>query len=651
MLLCVVSTNEAAQGREYRLAVDEDYAAVARARAEIEKLLRQKSTGSLIPTETLPVMSGVFNAPLYGHNTWGSLFSLRQKLAQKTLSQLVATTKFEGDAEFQKALATCLACAVDRQADYNTSLCRWVSAGEFVGNTFGRQAIPMMWDFCEVNPFSGSTGGFEGAIAWVANVLEHLVASQLPSGHTEQASATKHPLPSDAAQAVVTDPPYYNAVPYADLSDFFYVWLKRMLGRYYPDIFRDDLAPKNDEACQMSGWDPVRYPHKDSKWYERQMGMAMQEAHRVVSPSGIGIVVFAHKSAIGWETQLQAMINAGWVITSSWPIDTEMGARLRAQNSAVLASSIHIVVRPRKAVGGAVRGPETGDWRDVLAELPRRIHEWMPRLAAEGVVGADAIFACLGPALEIFSQYSRVEKASGEVVSLGEYLEHVWAVVAKEALDMVFQGADTSGFEPDARLTAMWLWTLSAAASTTEASADNESEEEDSSGGAQKKKLAGFALEYDAARKIAQGLGADLSVLGNLVEVSGDQARLLSVAERTQHLIGKDESQLPVRSGKKPHRDQLDFFKTAAIAEESAPIGGKKNVTFGQTILDRVHQGMLLFATGRSEALRRFLVDDGIGRDMRFWRLCQALSALYPGNTDEKRWVDGILAKKKSLGF
>ena len=109
-----------------------------------------------------------------------------------------------------------------------------------------------------------------------------------------------------------------------------------------------------------------------------------------------------------------------------------------------------------------MRTDEIGDWRDVLQELPRRIHEWMPRLAEEGVVGADAIFACLGPALEIFSRYSRVEKASGETVTLKEYLEQVWAAVAKEALTMIFTGADTTGFEEDARLTAMWLWTLNA---------------------------------------------------------------------------------------------------------------------------------------------------------------------------------------------
>ena len=128
----------------------------------------------------------------------------------------------------------------------------------------------------------------------------------------------------------------------------------------------------------------------------------------------------------------QRLIDAGWIITGSWPIDTEMGNRSRAQDSAALASSVHLVCRPRENPDGSVRTDEIGDWRDVLQELPRRIHEWMPRLAEEGVVGADAIFACLGPALEIFSRYSRVEKASGEAVPLKEYLEQVWAAVAKK---------------------------------------------------------------------------------------------------------------------------------------------------------------------------------------------------------------------------
>src|SRR5438874_9201127 len=186
-------------------------------------------------------------------------------------------------------------------------------------------------------------------------------------------------------------------------------------------------------------------------------------------------------------------------------MDTEMGTRLRAQDSAALASSVHLVCRPRENPDGSLRADEVGDWRDVLQELPARIHQWMPRLAAEGVVGADAIFACLGPALEIFSRYGRVEKANGETVALKEYLEQVWAAVAKEALTMIFTGADTSAFEEDARLTAIWLWTLTAGVTEVSSAEKTQSEpDEEPEADAKKPKPAGFIIEYDAARKIAK---------------------------------------------------------------------------------------------------------------------------------------------------
>jgi hypothetical protein len=299
-----------------------------------------------------------------------------------------------------------------------------------------------------------------------------------------------------------------------------------------------------------------------------------------------------------------------------------------------------------------VRTDEIGDWRDVLQELPRRIHEWMPRLAEEGVVGADAIFACLGPALEIFSRYSRVEKASGETVTLKEYLECVWAAVAKEALTIIFPDADTIGFEEDARLTAMWLWTLTGgkAEATNGESAEDADADDEAEGGTKKSKTTGFVLEYDAARKIAQGLGAHLEDLSSLVEVSGDQARLLPVGERARHLFGKEEGKVtPARKKKIP---QLDLFKVLEQADEGGTTFGETKVERqGETVLDRIHQSMILFAAGRSEALKRFIVEDGAGRDQRFWRLAQALSALYPSHTEEKRWVDGVLARKKGFGF
>jgi hypothetical protein len=297
---------------------------------------------------------------------------------------------------------------------------------------------------------------------------------------------------------------------------------------------------------------------------------------------------------------------------------------------------------------------EIGDWRDVLQELPSRIHNWMPRLAKEGVVGADAIFACLGPALEIFSRYSRVEKPNGDAVGLKEYLEHVWAAISKEALSMIFEGAATEGFEPDSRLTAMWLWTLAAPTNGQTVIEENSGEESQEDEEATSKKStanAGFSLEYDAARKIAQGLGAHLEDLDHVIQVKGDTARLLSVTERTPYLFSKEQGTTPTTRRKKSKSSQLDLFKELTGVEPEGNWEQKTVSKVGETTLDRVHQSMLLFATNRGEALRRFLIEDGVGQDQRFWRLAQALSALYPKNCDEKRWVDGVFARKKGLGF
>jgi hypothetical protein len=460
-------------------------------------------------------------------------------------------------------------------------------------------------------------------------------------------------MPDDCVDAFITDPPYYDAIPYADLSDFFIVWLKRSLEGL--DLARNftSLSPK-DEECVV---DEVK--GHDAAFFERTMGQALAEGRRVTKPGGIGVVVFAHKSTAGWEAQLQAIINAGWIVTGSWPIDTEREGRTRANSSAALASSVHLVCRPRENPRGTARMEEIGDWRDLLQELPRRIHAWMPRLAEEGVVGADAIFACLGPALEIFSRYSRVEKASGEMVSLKEYLEQVWAAVSKEALAMIFTGADATGFEEDARLTAMWLWTLSTAVSdgngVSTAEDDEPSEDEEYDSASAKGKVGGSVLEYDAARKIAQGLGAHLEQLASLIEVKGSTARLLPVVERTRSLFRKGDVAGPTgrsRAKKKKNAQlSLGFVADLEEAEASGEWGETGAPHTGQTVLDRVHQSMILFGAGRGEALKRFLVDDGAGHDDRFWRLAQAFSALYPPATDEKRWVDGVLARKKSLGF
>lgn len=654
-LLAVVTTAANGSGRQYRLPIAEDMDAIKRASVALDRL-RQDCPDD-VPDEALPYLRSIFNIHLLDATKWSYLFTPRQLISLVILIRLVRQlaenlSREISDTELRHAVVTCLALAVDRVSAQFSSLSWWQPKGEFVVGTFGRQALGIVWDFAEIKPVKGASGDLDGAIDWVVRVVEGTANGFGGTATVEQATATEHPLPDDSVAAVVTDPPYYDAVPYADLSDFFYVFLKRMLRGIHPRLFAEHLTPKRGEIVQLAERNPI-YAFKTKEYFEAGMQSALSEARRITVPHGVSVIVFAHKTTQGWEVMLSSIINAGWIVTASWPIDTERAVRMRASGSAALASSVHLVCRPRENPDGSVRSGDIGDWRDVLSELPRRIHEWMPRLAEEGVVGADAIFACLGPALEIFSRYSRVEKASGEVVTLREYLEQVWAAVAKEALAQVFKDADTAGFEPDARLTAMWLWTLNAGATNGDESPGDEEEadEEEETKGKSTKAKGGFVLEYDAARKIAQGLGAHLEDMTHVVEISGETARLLPVSERTAYLFGKEQADAPA-SGRKKKAAQMDLFGELAKVSADETAWCEKTVKkIGETTLDRVHQAMILFATGRGEALKRFLVEDGAGRDQHFWRLAQALSALYPSATSEKRWVDGVLARKKGLGL
>jgi hypothetical protein len=425
-----------------------------------------------------------------------------------------------------------------------------------------------------------------------------------------------------------------------------------MLKDEYPELFKEDLAPKDNEIIVQSPSHQKSKEGKNRVYYEDLMFKALGEARRIAKPNGICVVVFAHTETSGWESLLSAMIRSGWVITGSWPIDTELANRIIGHNKAVLASSVHLVCRPRENEDGSLIENEVGDWRDVQEELPKRIHEWMPRLAEEGVAGADAIFACLGPALEIFSRYSKVVQAGSErEISLREYLEKVWAAVSQEALNMVFSGGDAQGLEEDARLTAMWLWTLTAGTSDGVSLDEDEDEIEEEDIQSNSKITGGFTLEYDTARKIAQGLGANLDDLKTLIEVKGDKARLLPLVERANKLFGASGMQQQPIKKKKKAQLSLTFENVVPEEDSKFEMPELKMEQTGKTVLDRLHQAMLLFSTGRIEALKRFLVEDGAGKDDRFWKLAQSLTSLYPKDTDERRWVEAVQTYKKSLGF
>lgn len=662
-LLLVVMDRVSGPGRAYRLPTSNDLQTLRSVPDLLKEISMRSGDPFTVPNEPLNHLRGFFNVVLYGMTKWGDLFAPRQQLALLTFwgllrDRLPVELADAGHSGSEvSAIVSTLACALGRATNAWSSVCRWNPGGEKVEGTFARQALPMLWDFAEANPFSDSTGNWDGAIDWVADVCDANASVAGMSAQAVRSSATSHPLPTDSADLLATDPPYYDAVPYADLSDYFYVWHRRALGRVHPDLFGDSLTPKEDE-CVVLAHRAAMYRNKNNEFFEDRITKALGEARRVVRPSGCGVVVFANKSTAGWEAMLAGLIGSGWVITGSWPIDTERAVRLRAHDSAALASSIHIVCRPRENPDGSLRMDDIGDWRDVLTELPKRIHEWMPRLAREGVVGADAIFACLGPALEIFSQYSSVEDAAGNEIKLKMYLEKVWETVAKEALSVIFSGADAVGFEPDARLTAMWLWTLFSAASAAAngAGSDEDDVEDDEDTKKAKPKVKGFSLEYDAARKIAQGLGADLEIMSALVEVKGETARLLAVDERRKALFGRaDASSADIKTKAAKKKGQLGLgFKGDPDEEPSSDVTfgvGAGPVQPGQTVLDRVHQAMILFGANQGATLKRFLVEQQVGQDNRFWSLADHLSKLYPASSSEKRLVDGVLARKKGLGF
>jgi hypothetical protein len=373
--------------------------------------------------------------------------------------------------------------------------------------------------------------------------------------------------------------------------------------------------------------------------------------------------VFAHKTTEGWEALLSGMIRGGWTITGSWPIATERPGRLRSQDSAALATSVHLVCRPRPDDAGV------GDWGEVLRELPKRVRDWMDRLEHEGVHGADLVFACIGPALEIFSRYARVETAEGDAITLDVYLQKVWEVVGRTALERVLGTAEASArdgsagaLEEDARLTALFLWTLqttdaNASLRETEEAEDEAGDEEEDS---RKPSGKGFSLVFDVVRRFAQPLGIHLENWeGRVIQTTKGVVRLLPVSERAEQLFGQDGASAVadrIEHRTDPTRPvQMTLFPQEEDRPDLGAPKKKRRRKAGSddpdpalrterrvTTLDRVHAAMLLQAGGRTNALRALLKDE-MERGPDFIRLANSLAKLYPDGSEEKRLVQAML--------
>ena len=671
-MLAVVMLKPGEQGRHYRLPTERDYQAVRKAQARIAAILeewerRGKKGLCPVPDEPTPVGGGsgagrAFSVQKYGMLQWGDLFTARQKVALETFA---ATTRDLG-CGVSRECKDLLAIAVDRVADATASLTGWLASGEEVKHVFSRPALSMVWDFGETNPMSEASRSWSSALAAIESVLHVLALANFSPGQVQQADACMSPLPDDATTIYFTDPPYYDAIPYSDLSDFFLVWLKRTLPS--EPLLSDQLdpsnklSPKSREAVQDETKQDDGRP-KDRAWFEQTMARAFAEGRRVLREDGIGAVVFAHKTTEGWEALLSGLIRGGWTITGSWPIATEAGNRLRARDSAALATSVHLICRPRLDDAGV------GDWADVLRELPNRVGDWRERLQGEGVRGADLVFACIGPALEIFSRYTKVETADGREVTLAEYLEKVWEVVGRSALAHVLGTAEAKArngaagaVEEDARLTALFLWTLQSTDGETADEANDEGEDEDPSDESDEEassrgKAKGFTLVFDVVRRFAQPLGIELPKWeGRVIETKKGIVRLLPIAERAKQLFGEDGAQAVAARleqegtvGINPLQGMLFPDMRPSDAPAIRAKRGRVDVSDGSlaaareaTTLDRVHAAMLLQAGGRTNALRALLkAEQDRGSD--FLRLANAFSALYPKGSEEKRLIDAML--------
>ena len=306
----------------------------------------------------------------------------------------------------------------------------------------------MVWDYLEIDPLDESWGWLQAFGEFNDNILNLAMVSK-DGVMCRQASAAALPFERQF-NAVVTDPPYYESVPYGDLSDFFYVWLRRCLGDIHSEAMRAPLTPKGSEIIAYYG-SGNRKIQKPPSWYEGQMGVAFREIRRVLELDGVTVVMFAHKTTSAWETLISALLAEGLAVTASWPIHTERMARMVAQGTASLAGSISLVCRPRLDA-------KNGLWDDVRQELKPVAQERLDFFWNQGIRGADFFISAIGPALSVFGKYERVTKLSGEEVSVGQFLDEVRSLVTNYALGRILKTTHTGTIDPESRVYVVWKW-------------------------------------------------------------------------------------------------------------------------------------------------------------------------------------------------
>ena len=511
------------QGKTYRLAKEEDleiFREAGKYLGERRAKLMEEWGIDPVPDEPMPPKETLgFRVQRYGILKWGDLFNSRQKLALivfiEKVRQAYAGMRDEGagmSEEYANAVVSYLALGVDRLATYSVVLTRWRPDVLSFERAFDRQALPMVWDYGEVNPFSDARGCWDldpmlEAITHCSQISP-IPNSQSPIPKITQSSATSLPYPNNYFDAVFTDPPYYDNVPYSYLSDFFYVWLKRILGDLYPELFSTPLTPKKNEIVAYSngpgGWE-------DGKaFFEDMLKKSFQEIHRTLKPDGIATIVYAHKSTEGWETLINSLLDSGLIMTGAWPLHTEMQARLRAQESAALASSIYIIARKM------ARQP-TGFYIEVKEELKQHLDQKLHRLWEEGIGGADFFIAAIGSAIEVFGKYEKVMDYEGNIVRADRMLADVRRIATDYAVRQILHNGFSGEISDLTRFYVLYRWNY------------GESK-----------------VAFDEARKLAQSCSIDLAKewsRGGFIKKEKEFIRILGPQERRLEDI-KDSSEL-----------------------------------------------------------------------------------------------------------
>jgi putative DNA methylase len=631
LMVAVVLHHPQQAGKRYRLATERDMEAYRAAEQELWRVcarLREEWGMEPVPDEPLPPLETLgFRVQRYGLTRWGDLFNARQQLALVTFADLVRRAHTEmlaqgADPDFAKAVATYLALGVDRLADKNSVLCRIIPQTEAIAITFTLQALPMLWDYYETNiisiasAWSSVMDGILENIEHFANLSDNSLANSRIA-KTIHGSATNLPWADNFFDAVITDPPYYDNVPYADLSDFFYVWLKRTVGHLHPDLFATPLTPKSQEmvadASKVGG-----DMQKARERFETMLLQSFREIHRVLKPDGVAVIVFAHKTTEAWETVLGALTEAGLRTTMAWPVHTERQARPRAQESAALMSSLYIVCRKRQ-------GAATGYWSEVRRETRELVERRLQQFWDAGIRGADMFISAIGAGMEVFTRYARVEKASGDPVSMGEFLQEVRQVVAEFALRRVLhEQAVASELDALTRFYLLYRWAYGRA-----------------------------EVPFDEARKLATSVGLELTQVwgaGEVVQQEKERVRVLAHYERAWgvRLGAKTGRGRPPRSrgGVPSEQLSLEAMQIPSEAKEEAIAAWDALRARGrQSLIEAIQLAAALWEANQISRLHEWL-GEGYADRPAFWLTAQAISEMLPDGDRERRVLQGLLAHR-----